>query len=59
LEVLKLIARGRSNKEIADALAITEGTVKSHVNSLLNKLNVNDRTQAAITALQHGTLRFD
>jgi two-component system NarL family response regulator len=54
LDVLKLIVEGLSNKEIASALAITESTVKNHVNSLLGKLRVNDRTQAATMALRRG-----
>jgi len=54
LEVLKLIVEGMSNKEIAASLAITESTVKNHVNSILSKLNVKDRTQAATTALRRG-----
>jgi len=54
LEVLKLIVEGMSNKEIASALSITESTVKNHVNSILGKLNVKDRTQAATTALRRG-----
>jgi DNA-binding NarL/FixJ family response regulator len=49
-EILRLIARGSSNREIADALFITEGTVKNHVTNILGKLDVRDRTQAAIKA---------
>jgi hypothetical protein len=47
-------AAGMSNLEIGEALTITEGTVKSHINNILSKLNVNDRTQAVITALKRG-----
>jgi len=54
LEVLKLIVEGMSNKEIAAALNITESTIKNHVNSVLTKLRVNDRTQAATSALRRG-----
>ncbi|MBV8073053.1 MAG: response regulator transcription factor, partial [Acidobacteriaceae bacterium] len=54
LEVLKLIVAGRSNKEIGSDLSISEATVKSHINSILSKLGVTDRTQAATTALQRG-----
>jgi DNA-binding NarL/FixJ family response regulator len=50
LEVLKLIAKGESNREIAQKLYISEGTVKNHVTNLLNRLNLRDRTQAAIFA---------
>jgi len=53
LEVLKLIARGFGNKEIGEQLFISERTVKSHVTHLLEKLNLRDRTQLAIYALQN------
>lgn len=59
IEVLKLMAKGRSNKEIGSALGIAEVTVKLHVGHLLTKLNANDRTQAATTALQRGILHLD
>ena len=59
LEVLELIVEGMSNKEIATALNITQSTVKNHVNSLLTKLRVNDRTQAATTALRRGIVMLD
>lgn len=49
-EVLRLIAAGASNREIAEKLYISEGTVKNHVTSILNRLNLRDRTQAAIFA---------
>lgn len=52
-EVLQLIARGLSNKEIAKILFIGDGTVKTHVERIIAKLGVSDRTQAAIWALQH------
>jgi two-component system NarL family response regulator len=57
-EVLELIVRGRSNKEIGAALGISEATVKSHINSILGKLGVTDRTQAATTALQRGIVHL-
>ena len=52
-EVLDLIARGRSNREIARALTVSEKTVKTHVSSVLMKLGVSDRTQAALWAVRH------
>jgi two-component system NarL family response regulator len=58
LEVLEQIVRGGSNKEIAAALKISEATVKSHINNILGKLGVNDRTQAATTALQRGIIHL-
>ena len=58
LEVLREIVGGKSNKEIAAALDISEATVKSHVNNILSKLGVTDRTQAATTALQRGLVHF-
>jgi len=54
LEVLELIVAGRSNKRIARQLGLTEGTVKSHVNSILGKMGADDRTQAATDALRRG-----
>ena len=53
-EVLDLIARGLSNREIADRMVISEKTVKTHVSNLLYKLGLEDRTRAAIWALKHG-----
>ncbi len=58
-DVLRLIVAGKSNKEIASALFISEATVKTHINNLLSKLGVTDRTQAATTALQRGIVHFD
>ncbi len=57
-EVLNLIVKGRSNKEIARDLGITEATVKCHVGVILSRLNVTDRTQAAIAALQRGLIHL-
>jgi len=54
LQVLRLIASGASNREIGVALGISEGTVKNHVTSLLGKLGVKDRTQAALEARSRG-----
>ena len=53
-EVLSLMAHGKSNKEIASALGITEATVKCHVSVILLQLGVTDRTQAVIEALHRG-----
>ena len=58
LEVLEQIVRGRSNKEIGTLLRISEATVKSHINNILSKLGVTDRTQAATTALQRGLVHL-
>jgi two-component system NarL family response regulator len=58
LQVLKLVAVGKTNKEVASALFITEGTVKTHVNNILEKLGVRDRTEAAMTALRRGILHL-
>jgi DNA-binding NarL/FixJ family response regulator len=52
--VLAEIARGRSNREIARALTVSEKTVKTHVSAILTKLGVQDRTQAALYAVRHG-----
>ncbi len=54
-EVLQLIADGMNNRDIAAKLVISEKTVKTHVSNILAKLNLDDRTQAAIYALRHGT----
>ena len=59
LEVLRLIARGKSNKEIADTLIISEKTVKTHVSNILSKLHLADRTQAAIYALRQRIVPMD
>jgi len=59
MSVLRGIARGQSNKEIASALGLAEVTVKFHVGRILEKLGVLDRTQAATTALQRGIIHLD
>lgn len=56
LEILRLMARGCANREIGDALAITEGTVKNYVSSILSKMGVRDRTRAVLKALEAGVL---
>ena len=58
LKVLQRIAHGRTNREIGEDLTITEATVKTHINSLLAKLRVNDRTQAVTAALQRGIIHL-
>jgi len=58
-EVLEQIVRGKSNKEIGAALDISEATVKTHINNLLGKLGVEDRTQAATAAIQRGLVQLD
>ncbi len=54
LDVLRLIARGFNNSDIAGQLHLSEGTVRNHVSAILEKLGVSDRTQAAVVAIQHG-----
>ena len=58
-DVLEQIVHGRSNKEIATELDISEATVKTHINSLLGKLGVTDRTQAATAAIQRGIVPLE
>jgi DNA-binding NarL/FixJ family response regulator len=58
IEVLRLIADGNANKEIAARLLITEATVKSRVRDILSKLGANDRTQAAMIGLKRGIIGF-
>ena len=58
LEVLELIVKGHGNKQIAYALGIAEHTVKNHVKSILSKLDVEDRTQAATAAIQRGIIHL-
>ena len=58
-EVLEQIVSGKSNKEIATELDVSESTVKTHINSLLSKLGVTDRTQAATTALRRGIVPLE
>ncbi|WP_017549236.1 response regulator [Salinicoccus carnicancri] len=58
LEVLKEIVKGKSNKEIGEALFVSEKTVKTHVSHILNKLEVSDRTQAVIYAIKYNIVEF-
>ena len=57
-QVLQLLAVGKSNQEISTDLSITESTVKFHINNILNKLNVSDRTQAVVKALRRGLVHL-
>jgi DNA-binding NarL/FixJ family response regulator len=59
LDVLRLMVKGMSNVQIGRALCIAEGTVKFHINHILNKLDVGDRTQAVVTALKRGLASLD
>jgi two-component system NarL family response regulator len=59
VDVLRLIVAGNSNREIATLLYISEGTVKTHVNHILMKLDVSDRTQAVTTALKRGLVALE
>jgi two-component system NarL family response regulator len=59
LAVLRLLAAGNSNREVAEALGITDGTVKIHVAHLFSKLDVTSRTEAITTALRRGLVRID
>jgi DNA-binding NarL/FixJ family response regulator len=58
IEVLRLVARGSSNAEIARELTISHGTVKSHLRRIFVKMGVSDRTQAAVSALRLGAIRL-
>jgi DNA-binding NarL/FixJ family response regulator len=55
-EILQLVARGKANRQIAEHLYLTEGTVKNHMSNILSKLSVRDRTQAAIKARELGIM---
>jgi DNA-binding NarL/FixJ family response regulator len=59
MEILEMVTRGSSNKEIAFRLSISQQTVKNHMTAILRKLHVEDRTQAAVYALRHGWVRLD
>jgi two-component system NarL family response regulator len=59
IEILKMLAKGPTNKQIGRALGISDHTVRNHVNSILEKLEVSDRTEAATTAIQRGIIAVD
>ncbi len=59
MDILKLLAHGLTNSDIAGRLFLSEGTVRNYVSSILSKLNVEDRTQAAVFALRHGIVADD
>lgn len=59
LEILKMLAKGLTNKQIGHALGISDNTAKNHVNSIIEKLEVSDRTEAATTAIQRGLITMD
>jgi two-component system NarL family response regulator len=59
LDVLQLLTKGRSNKEMATALFVSEDTIKAHLKTLFVKLGVKDRTEAAIYAVRHGIVHLD
>ncbi|MGC4074892.1 MAG: response regulator transcription factor [Nibricoccus sp.] len=59
LEVLNLVGKGMSNKEIGSMLGLTEGTVKVHLTNILDKLDVSDRTQAIISAIKRGIIQLE
>jgi two-component system NarL family response regulator len=59
LEILKMLSKGLTNKQIGHALGISGNTAKNHVNSIIEKLEVSDRTEAATTAIQRGLITVD
>jgi two-component system, NarL family, response regulator len=59
VEILQMLAKGQTNKQIGRELGISENTVKNHVNSIIEKLEVSDRTQAATTAIQRGLITLE
>jgi two-component system NarL family response regulator len=59
LEILKILTKGLTNKQIASALGISDNTVRNHVNSIMEKLEVSDRTEASTTAIQRGLVDVD
>ncbi|GGH11401.1 response regulator [Silvibacterium dinghuense] len=59
LEILKMLSKGLTNKQIGQVLGISDNTVKNHVNSIIEKLEVSDRTEAATTAIQRGLISIE
>src|SRR6266567_1918275 len=59
LEILKILTKGLTNKQIASALGISDNTVRNHINSIIEKLEVSDRTEASTTAIQRGIVDVD
>ena len=59
LEILKMLSKGLTNKQIGHALGISDNTAKNHVNSIIDKLEVSDRTEAATTAIQRGLITME
>lgn len=59
IEILEMLAKGLTNKEIGKVFSISENTARNHVNSIIQKLEVSDRTEAATTALLRGIIKFD
>lgn len=59
LEILKILTKGLTNKQIASALGISDNTVRNHINSIIEKLEVSDRTEASTTAIQRGIIDVD
>jgi two-component system NarL family response regulator len=59
LEILKILAKGLTNKQIGHALGISDNTVRNHINSIIEKLEVSDRTEATKTAIQRGIIDVD
>ena len=57
VEVLRMMTGGHSNREIAEALHVAEGTIKNHVSNILSKMGVRDRTRAVLKALEQGYIR--
>ena len=58
LEILEMVVRGLTNKQIGHALSISENTARNHINSIIRKLDVSGRTEAATAAIQQGLVRM-